>query len=105
MFVDKSDTRVRQMFGEIAPKYDRMNHLLSLNIDRYWRWRTTRLVRAVAGEPILDICTGTGDLAFAFYKATRGQAPIIGSDFCPEMLEIAERKKRQAGINGTVSFV
>ena len=43
--VDKSGERVRQMFGEIAPSYDRMNHLLSMNVDRYWRWRTVRKLR------------------------------------------------------------
>ncbi len=105
MTVDKSGSRVRQMFGQIAPKYDRMNHLLSMNVDRYWRWRTVRLLRPVPDEPILDICTGTGDLAFAFHKQTRGRAPVIGADFCHEMLEIGEQKKTRAGINGEVTFV
>ncbi len=68
MAVDKSDNRVRQMFGAIAPAYDRMNHLLSLSVDRYWRWRTVRIVRPEGREPILDVCTGTGDLAFAFAR-------------------------------------
>jgi demethylmenaquinone methyltransferase/2-methoxy-6-polyprenyl-1,4-benzoquinol methylase len=93
------------MFGEIAPKYDRMNHLLSMNVDRYWRWRVVRLVRPEGNQPILDICTGTGDLAFAFYKKTAGQTPIIGADFCREMLDIGERKKSRAGINGQITFV
>ena len=51
MTVDKSDTRVRQMFAEIAPNYDRMNHLLSLSVDRYWRWRTVRMVRPKGDLP------------------------------------------------------
>jgi demethylmenaquinone methyltransferase/2-methoxy-6-polyprenyl-1,4-benzoquinol methylase len=93
------------MFGEIAPKYDLMNHVLSLNVDRYWRWRTCRLVQPVPGEPILDLCTGTGDLAFAFHRFTKGQAPIVAADFCPEMLAIGEQKKRRAGLNGEISFV
>jgi demethylmenaquinone methyltransferase/2-methoxy-6-polyprenyl-1,4-benzoquinol methylase len=58
--VDKSDTRVREMFGQIAPNYDRMNHWLSLNVDRYWRWRTVRKLRPNRSEPILDVCAGTG---------------------------------------------
>ena len=53
MPVDKSEDRVRRMFGEIAPHYDRMNHVLSLNIDRYWRSWTVRKLQPVAGEPIL----------------------------------------------------
>lgn len=96
--VDKSEQRVRRMFGEIAPSYDRMNHLLSMQVDRYWRWWTVRKLRPQPGQPILDVCTGTGDLALAFYRHTRGQAAIVGSDFCPEMLEIGEQKRDRAGI-------
>jgi demethylmenaquinone methyltransferase/2-methoxy-6-polyprenyl-1,4-benzoquinol methylase len=105
MVVDKSGNRVRRMFGEIAPRYDFMNHLLSMNVDRYWRWRTARIVAADGPRPILDLCTGTGDLAFAFYRRTRGQVPIVAADFCREMLDIGQRKKERAGINGTIEFV
>ena len=104
MTVDKSGQRVKQMFGEIAPHYDRMNHLLSMNVDRYWRWRTVRLVRPVPDVPLLDVCSGTGDLAFAFHKFTQGRTPIIATDFCPEMLAIGEEKKRRAGIQGELRF-
>ena len=93
------------MFGQIAGKYDRMNHLLSMNVDRYWRWKTVRIVPAIGTAPILDVCTGTGDLAFAYRKATQGKVPIVGADFCPEMLQIAEHKKRAAQIDGQLDFV
>ena len=73
MVVDKSNERVRKMFGEIAPKYDRMNHLLSMNVDRYWRWKSVRKLKPNQTDPILDVCTGTGDLAFSFHKYTQGQ--------------------------------
>ena len=105
MSVDKSGARVQRMFGEIAPKYDRMNHLLSMNVDRYWRWRTVRKVSPSGNAPILDVCTGTGDLALAFWKRTRGTAPVVATDFCPEMLEIGEEKKQRAGINGELTFI
>jgi demethylmenaquinone methyltransferase / 2-methoxy-6-polyprenyl-1,4-benzoquinol methylase len=105
MPVDKSGQRVQQMFGEIAPRYDLLNHLLSLNIDRYWRWRTVRIVQAVPDRPILDVCTGTGDLAFAFHRRTRGAVPIVATDFCPQMLEIGEAKKRRAGLGAALTFV
>lgn len=105
MPVDKSNQRVQRMFGEIAPKYDRMNHLLSLNVDRYWRWRTVRLVRPDPEVPVLDVCTGTGDLALAFYRAGRGKTPIVAADFCREMLEIGEQKKSRDAVNGQVAFV
>jgi len=90
--VDKREVRIRRMFGHIAPSYDLLNHLLSLNIDHYWRWRATRLVPPAAGAPILDLCTGTGDLALAYDRAGRGQTPIVGADFCHEMLMLAEEK-------------
>ena len=85
------------MFGEIAPHYDRMNHLLSLNIDRYWRWWTVKKLAPQPGEPILDVCTGTGDLAIAFQRATGGKSEIVAADFCREMLEIGRRKQARVG--------
>lgn len=94
--VDKSAARVQKMFGEIAPQYDRMNHLLSMNVDRWWRRVAVRTLRPKAGDQILDVCTGTGDLALAFHKHLNGKATVTGTDFCPEMLEIA-RKKVPAG--------
>ena len=105
MTVDKSETRVRRMFGEIAGRYDFLNHLLSLGIDHYWRWRTVRRVPPAGDGPILDLCTGTGDLALAYVRAVRGQARVVGADFCHEMLVIGESKARRAGTNGRLSFL
>jgi demethylmenaquinone methyltransferase / 2-methoxy-6-polyprenyl-1,4-benzoquinol methylase len=90
--VDKSEARIRQMFGKIAPRYDLLNHLLSLNIDKYWRSRTVKLVAPKGPAPILDLCTGTGDLAIAYHRAAGGKTPVVGADFCYEMLEIAQQK-------------
>ncbi len=91
------------MFGEIAPNYDRMNHLLSMNVDRYWRWKTVRRLKPNRTDPILDVCSGTGDLAFSFHKYTDGCVPVIGSDFCFEMLEVGRRKAVKSGRD--VTFV
>ncbi len=90
--VDKSETRIRRMFGEISPRYDFLNHFLSGGVDYYWRWRTVRTVPPVTSEPILDVCTGTGDLALAYWKAAKGTVPVLGSDFTHEMLVIAREK-------------
>ena len=103
--IDKSGERVQRMFGEIAPSYDRMNHLLSLNVDRYWRWWTVEKLAPKPGDPILDVCTGTGDLALAFHRATGGKSEIVGADFCPEMLDIGRRKQVRAKIGSELSFV
>lgn len=108
--VDKSGDRVRRMFGEIAPRYDLLNHLLSGNVDRYWRWRTTRIVPPqitgpLADAPILDLCTGTGDLALAYDRAAKGKVRITAADFCPEMLALGEAKGAKRGVNDHVEWV
>src|SRR5687767_2257686 len=96
--LDKRESRIRKMFGAIAPRYDLLNHLLSLNIDHTWRRRTTQLVPPVGDAPILDLCTGTGDLALAYDRAAKRRVPIVGADFCHEMLvrAVVKTKKRQA---------
>ncbi len=104
--VDKRESRIRAMFGNIAPRYDLLNHLLSLNIDRWWRARTTRLVPPVLdGSPLLDVCTGTGDLALAYDRAAKGTLPIIGTDFCRPMLERAEKKSRTRQADQRICFL
>jgi demethylmenaquinone methyltransferase/2-methoxy-6-polyprenyl-1,4-benzoquinol methylase len=103
--VDKREARIRGMFGHIAPRYDFLNHLLSLNVDRYWRRRTTRLVPPTGDGPILDLCTGTGDLALAYDRAARGRVPIVGADFCHPMLERARHKTARAGADGRIRYV
>jgi demethylmenaquinone methyltransferase/2-methoxy-6-polyprenyl-1,4-benzoquinol methylase len=105
MPVDKSSDRVRRMFGQIARRYDFLNHLLSLGVDHYWRWRTVRLVKPSGDLPILDLCTGTGDLAFAYDRAAKKTTSIIGADFCHEMLEIARNKAAKAGAAERVTFI
>jgi demethylmenaquinone methyltransferase/2-methoxy-6-polyprenyl-1,4-benzoquinol methylase len=103
--VDKSPERVRRMFGQIAGRYDFLNHLLSLGVDRYWRWRTVRRVPPRGELPILDVCTGTGDLALAYDRAARGAVNIVAADFCHEMLEIGRRKSAKAGAAGRITFL
>jgi demethylmenaquinone methyltransferase / 2-methoxy-6-polyprenyl-1,4-benzoquinol methylase len=85
--------KVREMFTEIAPRYDFLNHLLSLQLDRLWRARVARRLQSVLDRPdalVLDLCCGTGDLAFALAHA--GQARIIGADFAHTMLVRARAK-------------
>ncbi len=104
--LDKREVRIRQMFGAIAPTYDLLNHVLSMNVDRYWRWRTTKLAPPKGDGPILDLCTGTGDLALAYQRASRGRVPIIGADFCGEMLDRAAHKlSRKNGQTAPIRFV
>jgi demethylmenaquinone methyltransferase/2-methoxy-6-polyprenyl-1,4-benzoquinol methylase len=81
------------MFGEISGRYDLMNHLLSGGIDIYWRDWTVRHCTPEGDAPILDVCTGTGDLALAYWKRAQGRVDVIGADFTPEMLRLAEQKR------------
>lgn len=100
--VDKADQSVRAMFASIARRYDLLNHLLSLNIDKSWRAFTTRTVPPVPGLPVLDCCTGTADLALAYHKAGRGESAVVGTDFCHEMLVIGNAKVKRANADGVV---
>lgn len=87
------------MFGQIAHSYDFLNHALSLNIDKHWRSRTARLAPPDPTDPapVLDLCTGTGDLALTYHRAGGGAVPVVGSDFCHEMLVRAAEKANRAG--------
>jgi demethylmenaquinone methyltransferase/2-methoxy-6-polyprenyl-1,4-benzoquinol methylase len=90
--VDKHSQGVRRMFASIAPRYDLLNHLLSLNIDRRWRRRLAQGLQDLnSGARVLDVCTGTGDLALELSKGRQ----VIGIDFCHPMLVIARDKIRR----------
>ena len=98
----EASARIREMFTHIAPRYDFLNRLLSLSIDRIWRRRTAARFAEILRRPdarVLDVCCGTGDLAFALDRLRRrdaqpgvGPLPIIGSDFVEPMLTRAREK-------------
>jgi demethylmenaquinone methyltransferase/2-methoxy-6-polyprenyl-1,4-benzoquinol methylase len=102
--LDRREERIRRMFDGIAPKYDFLNHLLSLNIDRTWRKRVVKEVPVSSG-PILDMCTGTGDLAFEYDRAYKGTIPITGADFSGAMLERAVAKSAKRGSQDRIQFL
>ena len=86
---------VRDMFGRVADRYDLANHLLSFNVDRFWRSHTARRVGRILERPearVLDICCGTGDLLLALAKKGPAERAIFGSDFCHAMLTAARAK-------------
>jgi demethylmenaquinone methyltransferase/2-methoxy-6-polyprenyl-1,4-benzoquinol methylase len=97
---------VREMFGRIAPRYDLLNHLLSLDIDKVWRRRVAIRFSAILHNPVarvLDLCCGTGDQALAFRKEATIGAEIVASDFVPEMLKRATAKAKAFGAG--ITFV
>ena len=95
--------QVEQMFDNIAPTYDRLNHVLSFNIDRIWRRRVMRIVRNEQPKVVMDIATGTGDLAIAMAKRIE-QARILGVDLSEEMLRVAEVKISNLGLTERISL-
>jgi demethylmenaquinone methyltransferase/2-methoxy-6-polyprenyl-1,4-benzoquinol methylase len=81
------------MFNDIAPHYDFLNHFLSLHIDKWWRRALVRQVARLHPACLLDVATGTGDLALALYRKTN--ATVVGVDISEGMLAIAEKKARR----------
>ncbi|GGM98637.1 demethylmenaquinone methyltransferase [Thermus composti] len=88
---------MRRMFSEIAPRYDLLNRLLSFGADLRWRRRAVALALEKAPRRILDLATGTGDLALLL-KERAPEAEVVGADFAPPMLEIARRKAASRGL-------
>ena len=96
---------VREMFTSIAPRYDLLNHVLSFNVDRLWWRRAARTFRHILNRPgarVLDVCCGTGDMAFALRRQAGKQPPqIIGADFSHAMLQLACSKSAASAQNGS----
>jgi demethylmenaquinone methyltransferase/2-methoxy-6-polyprenyl-1,4-benzoquinol methylase len=92
--MDKRPARIQAMFGAIADRYDALNHGLSLDRDRGWRRAAVAAIGPAAGERVLDLCCGTGDLALEIAAGVARPALVVGSDFAEPMLRIARRKAR-----------
>lgn len=98
-----SDSPIASMFDRISPKYDALNHLLSLNIDKVWRRKTAKVVAKHHPTDILDLATGTADLAIQLAKRNP-QAHIIGTDISEKMLEIGMEKIRKKGLENQIEL-
>ena len=103
--IDKTPARIAAMFDAIAARYDLLNHVLSGGLDRWWRARAVRALGLSGDETVLDLCTGTADLAIALRRRGRGVARVIGIDFAARMLEHAAGKLRARGLNDRIQLV
>ena len=93
------------MFDAIAGRYDLLNHVLSAGIDRRWRRRAIRSLSLTGTERVLDLCTGTADLAIAARTARPPARRVIGVDFAAAMLGIGREKVRRRRVEGSIAFV
>ncbi len=95
---------VREMFNNIAPTYDKLNHILSLNIDKIWRANVVRIARQASPKQLLDVATGTGDLAIALAKGCSSAQSIIGLDPSQGMLDVADKKIERLALKSKISL-
>jgi demethylmenaquinone methyltransferase/2-methoxy-6-polyprenyl-1,4-benzoquinol methylase len=103
--ISKSPERIAGMFDAIAGRYDLLNHLLSAGIDRRWRTRAIRSLRLTGTERVLDLCTGTADLAIAAARARPAAARVVGVDFAGAMLRVGHDKLRREQLGDRVALV
>ena len=96
--VDKSGERVQGMFAEIAPRYDLVNRMLSGGIDVWWRSITVNRAPPPVHGAILDVCTGTGDLALAYAARSGPGVRVVASDFCRPMLDRGKKKSQRSNL-------
>lgn len=96
-------SQVEQMFDNIAPTYDTLNHRLSWDIDRGWRRKAIKQLKPFAPQAMLDIATGTGDFAILAAKILRPKS-LIGADISEGMMEVGRKKVLKEGLQGVISF-
>jgi demethylmenaquinone methyltransferase/2-methoxy-6-polyprenyl-1,4-benzoquinol methylase len=101
---DKTPAKIAGMFDAIAPRYDLLNHVLSAGLDRRWRDRAVDALALSDGVLVMDLCTGTGDLAIATARRVRG-ASVVGIDFAGEMLRLGLAKVRAASLERRIRLV
>jgi demethylmenaquinone methyltransferase/2-methoxy-6-polyprenyl-1,4-benzoquinol methylase len=99
----KKGEQVERMFDSIAENYDTLNHTLSMGIDRGWRKKGLSVLKKLNPQSVLDVATGTGDLAIQAYDILRPES-ILGIDISEGMMEIGRRKAVEAGLSGIIRF-
>jgi demethylmenaquinone methyltransferase / 2-methoxy-6-polyprenyl-1,4-benzoquinol methylase len=103
--LSKAPARIAGMFDAIANRYDFLNHLLSAGFDRRWRRRAIRSLALTGRERVLDLCTGTADLAIAARAARPSAAAVVGVDFSSAMLAVGRDKVRSLGLAPSIALV
>ncbi|MDD4719297.1 MAG: bifunctional demethylmenaquinone methyltransferase/2-methoxy-6-polyprenyl-1,4-benzoquinol methylase UbiE [Bacteroides sp.] len=100
----KKTEQVEHMFNQIAPKYDQLNHTLSLGIDRYWRKKAIKQLKPHQPKRIMDVATGTGDFALLAVKKLKCKE-MVGIDISENMIEIGKKKAQEQGLSDYITFL
>jgi hypothetical protein len=103
--VSKSPQKIAGMFDAIAERYDFLNHFLSAGIDKRWRQRAIESLQLTGSETLIDVCTGTGDVAIAAVTHSPAARRVIAVDFAGAMLGVGAAKMRRLRLDGRVTLV
>lgn len=103
-YKERDAAKVKQMFSDIATRYDLLNHILSLGLDIRWRKKVALETGRINCQRILDVCTGTGDTAIELCRFWQGKAYIEAIDFSRELIEIGMEKIKEAGLSDRINF-
>ena len=103
--MEKQPARISKMFDQIAGRYDLMNRILTAGLDRRWRAAAVNSLQLTGSETVVDLCTGTADMAVALARDIRGAEIVIGVDFAREMLRHGTDKLRASELSGRVQLV
>lgn len=99
----KKSEQVEEMFDNIAPAYDKLNHTLSFGIDRYWRHKAIKWLKPFGPKRIMDVATGTGDFAILACRKLKPQQ-LIGTDISEGMMNVGREKVKKAQLSDKISF-
>lgn len=102
--IEDKEVQIKRMFNSIAPVYDKLCHILALNIDKYWRYRMAKLIAKENPSLVIDIATGTGDLAINISRQIK-TAEIIGVDISNNMLKIGREKVAKHKLNNRIKLI
>ena len=96
--------RIREMFDDIAPSYDRLNHVLSMNVDKLWRCHALKEIVDGTPQRILDVACGTGDSTISIAKAAAAGTEVIGADISEGMMALVQGKAEKAGVGERITL-
>ncbi len=102
--LDEGHLPLQRMFNEVPARYDLLNRLLTLGIDQRWRRRASAACLEAKPVRVLDLCTGTGDLALLLASESDNGSTVIAADFAEPMIEVARRKGRNSGFGPSPGF-